>query len=217
MLKMKVLFLISRKLIDSNLKVKEENLDYKEERMILPDHEIIEAIKKGEIKIIPFKPENVGPCSVDLTLADEFVIFRKGAIIDPLDVESIRKGIVITKTYNKPLLLEPGQFILAKTAEKVILSKKYAATLEGRSSIARLGIVVHAAGLVNPGTGLKEPKPLVLEIFCQNSSPVKLYPGMKIVQIIFHKLSSEASIGYDERETKSSQTILFFKGPEHFF
>jgi len=185
--------------------------------MILPDHEIIEAIERGEIRIIPFNPKNVGPCSVDLTLADEFVIFKQGSVIDPLNVESIKRGIVLAKTNNKPLLLKPGQFVLARTAEKVVLSKKYAATLEGRSSIARLGIVVHAAGLVNPGTGLREPKPLVLEIFCQNSSPVKLYPGMKIVQIIFHKLSSEASIGYDERETRSSRTTLFFKGPEHFF
>jgi len=185
--------------------------------MILPDHEIIEAINRGEIKIVPFNPKNVGPCSVDLTLADEFVIFKQGSVIDPLDVESIKKGTTLAKTNNKPLLLKPGQFVLAKTAEKIALSKRYAATLEGRSSIARLGIVVHAAGLVNPGTGLKDPKPLVLEIFCQNSSPVKLYPGMKIVQIIFHKLSSEASIGYDERKKTLTQSALFFGGPEHFF
>jgi len=175
--------------------------------MILPDHEIIEAIKKGEIKIVPFNPKNVGPCSVDLTLADEFVVFKKGAVIDPLDVESIKKGAILAKTHNGPFLLKPGQFVLARTAEKIALSKRYAATLEGRSSIARLGIVVHAAGLVNPGTGLNEPKPLVLEIFCQNSSPVKLYPGMKIVQIIFHRLSSEASVGYDERKNS-----IFAKG-----
>ncbi len=168
--------------------------------MILSDHEIIEAIKKGEIVIIPFNPDNVGPCSVDLTLADEFVVFKEGLIFDPMDAKSIEGGISIIKTNGQPFILKPGQFVLARTYEKIAISKKYAATLEGRSSIARLGIVVHAAGLVNPGTGLLKPKPLVLEIFCQNSSPVKLYPGMRIVQIIFHRLSSEVKIGYDERK-----------------
>jgi len=167
--------------------------------MILPDHEILEAVRRGDIRIIPFNPDNVGPCSVDLPLADEFVIFKSGSVIDPMDASSVRRGVEVVRTGGEPFLIRPRQFVLAKTAERVALSKGYAATLEGRSSIARLGIVVHAAGLVNPGTGLREPKPLVLEIFCQNSSPVKLYPGMRIVQIIFHRLSSEARVGYDER------------------
>ena len=170
------------------------------DNMILPDHEILEAIKKKEIIIIPFNPENLGPCSVDLTLADEFVIFKEGLIVDPMNPKSIEQGISIIRTNGKPFILKPGQFVLARTHEKIALSKKYAATLEGRSSIARLGIVVHAAGLVNPGTGLLKPKPLVLEIFCQNNSPVKLYPGMRIVQIIFHRLTSEVKTGYDERK-----------------
>jgi len=89
---------------------------------------------------------------------------------------------------------------LAKTNERIAISKDLAATLEGRSSVARKGIVVHAAGLVNPGSGLRDPVPLVLEVFCQNTSPVKLHPGMRIVQIIFHQLTSETTRGYDERE-----------------
>ena len=102
-------------------------------------------------------------------------------------------------------IIAPGQFILASTVETISIPKSIAATLEGLSSVARLGITVHAAGLVNAGTGIKSPTTLTLEISCQNSSPVKLYPGMRIVQIIFHRLESEAKTGYDER--KSSKYV----------
>ncbi|RLE64446.1 MAG: dCTP deaminase [Thermoprotei archaeon] len=166
--------------------------------MILSDEEILEAVKKGEIIIDPFSRENVGPCSVDLTLADEFVVFKEGGVIDPADPKTLGKNIHVVKTNGKPFVLKPKQFILAMTREKIGVSKNLAATLEGRSSIARLGIVVHAAGLVSPGSGMIHPKPLVLEVFSQNSSEVKLYPGMRIVQVIFHKLSKPATLGYDE-------------------
>ena len=63
-----------------------------------------------------------------------------------------------------------------------------------------MGIVVQAAGLVNPGTGLKDPTTLTLEIAHQANSPVELVPGMPIIQIIFHQLTSESNIGYDDRE-----------------
>jgi len=87
----------------------------------------------------------------------------------------------------------------------IAISAKYAGLLEGRSSVARLGIIVHAAGLVNPGTGLKKPGRLTLEIYCENLSPVMLHPGMGIVQIMFVPLSSPAEIGYDSR--KSSRYV----------
>jgi len=166
--------------------------------MILSDEEILEAIKRGKIIIEPFTKENVGPCSVDLTLADEFVILKEGGVIDPANPRSLGENIQVIKTDGKPFVLKPKQFVLAMTREKIGVDKSLAATLEGRSSIARLGIVVHAAGLVSPGSGIIHPKPLVLEVFSQNSSEVKLYPGMRIVQVIFHRLSKPAKLGYDE-------------------
>jgi dCTP deaminase len=164
--------------------------------IVLSDVEILEAIKKGEIQIIPFVRDNVGPCSVDLTLSSEFRLFEGKRVIDP---RLVAGNITTTvDTGKRPFVIQPGQFVLAKTRERIAISRGIAATLEGRSSIARLGLVVHAAGLVNPGSGLKVPVPQILEIFCRNNSPVKLYPGMKIVQIIFHRLSIPASRGYDE-------------------
>jgi len=169
--------------------------------LILSDVDILRAIERGEIKIIPFKRENLGPCSVDLTLGSKFRTFGRGLeTVDPNAVVSTADNTVLIDTRGEPFIIRPGEFVLGITRERIAVSKGYAATLEGKSSIARLGLVVHAAGLVNPGTGMREPSQLVLEIFCQNSIPVKLYPGMKIVQIIFHKLTTPASVGYDERE-----------------
>lgn len=168
--------------------------------MILSNTDILKEIKAQEIIIDPFDEEAVGPCSIDLTLGDTFLVFRHGYVLRPNDATRIEENSEIRCTEGGSFLLSPNQFVLACTQEKIAISKKIAATLEGKSSIARLGIVVHAAGLVNPGTGMKSPTTLTLEISQQANSPVELVPGMSIIQIIFHRLSSEASIGYDDRE-----------------
>lgn len=162
---------------------------------ILSRNDILQAIKLGDIKIDPFDEEKIGPCSVDLHLSSKFSVFKTGVIVKPgthNHTESI-------DTNGEPFFLSPGHFILASTEEKVSMSTKYAATLEGRSYVARMGVVVHAAGLVNPGTGMKHPTTLTLEI--HSSMPVYLQPGMGIIQIIFHELKSESTIGYDNRST----------------
>ncbi len=167
--------------------------------MILSDKDILKAMKKGEIEIIPFNEEKLGPCSVDLTLDSKFTIFRGGGLIDPRNKEDMPKFVKIIDTGEEGYIIKPGEFILGITREKIRIGKGYAATLEGRSSLARIGIIVHAAGLVNPGTGLKKPAPLALEISNRGYTPVLLSPGLEIVQIIFHRLTSPAKIGYDER------------------
>ena len=124
-----------------------------------------------------------------------------GNLFSPHDREVVKTHSELVITNGEPFTLYPGQFILGQTQEKVAISKALAATLEGRSSVARLGIVVHAAGLVNPGTGLNKPTRLTLEIFCQLNNPVQLIPGMGIMQILFHKLTSAVETGYDERSS----------------
>lgn len=161
---------------------------------ILSKTDIFKAIENHEITFDPYSPDNVGPCSVDLHLSSKFSLFRTGVIVSP----GTHNHTEAIDTKGEPFFLSPGHFVLASTKEKISLSKKYAATLEGRSYVARMGVVVHAAGLVNPGTGTKYPTTLTLEI--HSSMPVYLHPGMGIVQIIFHELKSEASIGYDERK-----------------
>ena len=161
---------------------------------ILSRNDIYKAIANGEISIDPYNPDLVGPCSVDLHLSSKFSLFRTGIIVSP----GTHNHTEAIDTKGEPFFLSPGHFVLASTKERISLSKKYAATLEGRSYVARMGVVVHAAGLVNPGTGTEHPTTLTLEI--HSSMPVYLHPGMGIVQIIFHELKTEASIGYDERK-----------------
>lgn len=168
--------------------------------MILPDHEIKELIRKGEILIEPFEETSVGPCSVDLHLDSVFSMFKMGIAVDTKKRETaIEKNVETVDMEEGHFIIAPNQFVLAKTIESISIPKYLVATLEGLSSVARVGIMVHAAGLVNPGTGLKTPSTLTLEISCHNSSPVILYPKMKIIQIIFHQLNSPAKLGYDER------------------
>ncbi len=168
--------------------------------MILAREDIIEALNNKEIQIIPFKGEaQIGPCSIDLHLSDKFTVFKTGNVLSPGNTALMQANLKNICTSGHSFLLSPSQFILASTQEKIVISKGLAATLEGRSSIARMGVVVHAAGLVNPGTGLEKPTTLTLEIFCQANQPVELLPGIPIVQIIFHRLTRQTSIGYDER------------------
>ena len=163
--------------------------------VILAKSEILEEISKGNIKIDPFDEKNVGPCSVDLHLSDKFSIFKTGVIVDPDNLSVDFTESVVTN--GKKFFLSPGYFVLASTLEKISISNELSAILEGRSYVARMGVVVHAAGLVNPGTGMKKPTTLTLEI--HTSVPVYLKPGMGIIQIIFHKLSSKVDVGYDDR------------------
>jgi dCTP deaminase len=166
---------------------------------MLSDVDIEKAMKEGSIAIDPFKPDSLGPCSIDLRLDSVFRIYNPGTPIDFENRESLDKDTKLVDTEGKPFMILPGQFILGQTIERISISSGFAALLEGRSSVARLGIIVHAAGLVNPGTGSKKPGKLTLEIYCENLSPVLLRPEMPIVQIMFIPLSSPAKRGYDKR------------------
>ena len=153
---------------------------------ILSNIDIRKAIENGEIYIDPYDEEAVGPCSVDLNLSDKFTVFTAyGKLISPNDRDKAKSYSKLVVTDGEPFTLSPGQFILGQTNEAIAIPKNIAGTLEGRSSVARLGIVVHAAGLVNPGTGLLKPTSLTLEIYSQTNNPVQLIPGMGIMQILF--------------------------------
>ncbi|MHA1654094.1 MAG: dCTP deaminase [Candidatus Thorarchaeota archaeon] len=169
--------------------------------MMLSDRDILREIQRGAISVVPFDESALGPCSIDLTLDSIFRVYHEGDIVDVKRGMAQDEHTELVDTRGEAFVIHPGQFILGQTQEAIAVSNEYAALLEGRSSIARLGIIVHAAGLVNPGTGIKKPGKLILEIFCENRSPVALYPGMKIVQVMFVRLSSPAELAYDLRET----------------
>ena len=167
--------------------------------MMLSDVDIEKELAEGKIGINPLNAEAIGPCSVDLSLDSVFRVYSPGEPVDIKSRDALDRDTKVVNTDGNPFLILPGQFILGQTIERISLSSEYAALLEGKSSVARLGIIVHAAGLVNPGTGSEKPGKLTLEIYCENLSPVLLYPGMQIVQIMFVPLSSPAKRGYDNR------------------
>ena len=169
--------------------------------MILSDRDIKQAIKEGRIKITP-KPDyktQLGSCSIDMHLGSKFRVFRKSnyPYIDlkgPIDTAEIMEEIVIPK--GKAFVMQPGDFALVTTVEDLELADDLLGRIEGRSSLGRLGIIVHGtASIFDPGwTG----KP-TMELGNLGTMPVALYPGMRICAFTFEELSSPAEVPYRKK------------------
>ena len=170
--------------------------------MILSDKDILKAIEKGRIKIDPFEEKFVQPASVDLRLDNQFLVF-KNAIHSCIDVkkpvDNLMEKIIIND--GDFFVIHPGEFALGLTYEMVGVGDDMVGRLEGKSSLGRLGIIVHAtAGYLDPGNHLK----LTLELSNLGKLPVKLYPKMPIAQMSFSPLSSPANnpYGSDKLDSK---------------
>lgn len=162
---------------------------------LMSDMDVLEAMKKGEIKVVPFDKGFLGPDSLDIRLGNEVLISKTtGKTIDPNKPENFFES----RKINGSFTLEPGQFVLGTTSERISLSESVSAQIEGRSSLGRLGIMVHmTAGIIHAGFGAKQPSALTLEIYSVNPNSVFLHAGMKIAQLSFFKLNRKASKGYD--------------------
>jgi len=156
--------------------------------MILSDRDIIKEVKSGEITLKPFKKEYVQPASYDVHLDRQFLIFNinQNFVIDPkVPVKNLMKEIVITK--DEPFVLHPGEFALGMLMEETGVSDKLVGRLEGKSSLGRLGLIIHTtAGYLDPGNSLK----MTLELYNAGKIPIKLYYRMPIGQMAFEYLSS---------------------------
>jgi dCTP deaminase len=166
--------------------------------MILSDRDIRAAIADGRIVIDPFSPESVQPSSVDLHLGNRFRVFRNSRYpyID-VRIEQPDLTELVEISGDDPFILHPGEFVLGSTVERVALPDDLVARLDGRSSLGRLGLLIHStAGYVDPGWD----GTLTLELSNVANLPITLYHGMRIGQIGFERLSSPAEIPYgDER------------------
>ncbi len=162
--------------------------------MILPDHILRTRIQAGDIKLEPFDPLAIQPCSVDVRLGQEFLVFRNNGRthIDPFEDMSDLMERVIPKN-GDPFVLHPGEFALADTWEHVTVPTDLVARVEGKSSLARLGIIVHTtAGFIDAGFN----GTVTLELANMATLPITLYPGMKIGQLAFETLLSPAEVPY---------------------
>ncbi len=171
------------------------------EGVLLSDRDIVAEVEAGRVRLDPWDPQMVQPSSVDVRLDRYFRLFdnHKYPFIDPAEDQSDLTHLVEVPA-DEPLVLHPGEFVLGATFEAVTLPDDLAARLEGKSSLGRLGLLTHStAGFVDPGFSGH----VTLELSNVATLPIKLWPGMKIGQLCFFRLSSPAERPYGSGATAS--------------
>nr|WP_297428011.1 dCTP deaminase [uncultured Actinotalea sp.] len=162
--------------------------------MLLSDRDIRAELDSGRISLDPYEPDMIQPSSIDVRLDRFFRLFdnHKYPVIDPAQDQPDLTRLVETED-DEPFVLHPGEFVLGSTYESVALPDDVAARLEGKSSLGRLGLLTHStAGFIDPGfTGH-----VTLELSNVATLPIQLWPGMKIGQLCFFRLSSPAENPY---------------------
>lgn len=169
--------------------------------MLLSDRDINSELDAGRIKLTPSEPSMVQPSSVDVRLDRFFRLFdnHKYAVIDPAEDQPDLTRL-IEVDLEEGFILHPGEFVLGSTFELVGLPDDLAARLEGKSSLGRLGLLTHStAGFIDPGF----EGHITLELSNVSTLPIRLWPGMKIGQLCFFKLSSPAERPYGAGATFS--------------
>lgn len=162
--------------------------------MLLSDRDIRAELKAGRVVLDPLDPDMVQPSSVDVRIDRFFRLFdnHKYPVIDPAQEQPGLTRLVEVEA-DDPFVLHPGEFVLASTYEVVSLPDDIAARLEGKSSLGRLGLLTHStAGFIDPGFSGH----VTLELSNVATLPITLWPGMKIGQLCFFRLSSPAEHPY---------------------
>lgn len=169
--------------------------------MLLSDRDIRAEIDAGHVGIDPYDPTMVQPSSVDVRIDRYFRLFdnHKYRVIDPA-VDQPELTHLVEVDPDEAFVLHPGEFVLASTYEVLTLSAHLAARLEGKSSLGRLGLLTHStAGFIDPGFSGH----VTLELSNVATLPITLWPGMKIGQLCFFRLSSPAEHPYGSTECAS--------------
>jgi dCTP deaminase len=168
---------------------------------VLSDRDIRAAITAGEVRIDPYDARDLQPSSVDLHLDRSFRVFRNNRYAY-IDVRSPQPDLteLLRVDDDEPFILHPGEFVLGQTVEWVELPNDLVARLEGKSSLGRLGLLIHStAGYVDPGWRGN----LTLELSNVANLPIALYFGMRIGQISFFRMSSPVDRPYGSAELGS--------------
>ena len=157
---------------------------------VLTREEILKEIRRGMIEIEPFVEDQIGPGSIDLSLGNEFRVFKKmrnACIVeDSISVEDLTERLETEESFT----LMPGETVLGMTHERIKLPVNICGWLEGRSRFARMGLVIHmTASFIQPGINNRQ----VLEIGNLAPFPLVLKPGVRICQIILERTEGKAS------------------------
>jgi dCTP deaminase len=161
---------------------------------VLSDRDIATALSAGHVKVEPYDPADLQPSSIDLHLDRSFRVFRNNRY-PFIDVRAPQPDLteMLNVADDEAFVLHPGEFVLGQTIEWVELPDDLVARLEGKSSLGRLGLLIHStAGYVDPGWKGK----LTLELSNVANLPIALYFGMKIGQISFFEMSSPVDRPY---------------------
>lgn len=162
---------------------------------LMADTDIERAMGRGDILIEPYDPKALGPASYDITLAPEYRTILGAGVLDTGDLQEGHTDLHEPSDMDgyPGIELAPGQLILATTAEKVRIGPGMAARVEGRSSLGRLGLLVHvSAGFIDPGFEGQ----ITLEIVNLAPVPIVLRPGMRIAQLCFFHMTRTSRQSY---------------------
>ena len=183
--------------------------------MILSDRSLREAIGAGRIVVEPFDPSYIQPSSIDVRVDGLFRVFRNhtAGIIDvKLDLTGLTELVEIPA--DGVFVLHPGEFVLGSTLERVAVPDDLVARIEGKSSLGRLGLLIHStAGFIDAGFDGH----VTLELANVASLPITIYPGMKIGQISFMQMTTTADRPYGKGATGSKYQGQRGPTPSRYF
>lgn len=162
--------------------------------MILSDRSIRKALEDGRIVVDPLADGAVQPASVDVRVDNSFLVFHNHRY-PYIDVKKPQPDLtsLVEVDDGEPFILHPGEFVLGATYERVALADDIVASIEGKSSLGRLGLLIHStAGWIDPGWDGY----VTLEFSNVANLPITIYPGMKVGQIAFFQLDEPAELPY---------------------
>src|SRR5436305_4112635 len=169
--------------------------------MVLADRTIARLLREGRIVIEPYDEELLQPSSVDVRVDRFFRVFHNNRY-PFIDVRAEQEDLteLVEVEEDTPFVLHPGEFVLGSTLERVGLPDDLVARLEGKSSLGRLGVLIHStAGFIDPGWDGH----VTLELSNVANLPITIYPGMKIGQISFMQMTEPAQVPYGSEQIGS--------------
>ncbi len=173
--------------------------------MMYSNVDIIEAIRKGELVVSPYKSEWVRASGITLHLGENLLKPRPGKVVDVKNKIAPDYDEIVLKD-DKPYKLEHGEFVLGHTYQTVTVGPSLGFLIEGRSTLARVGLtIVQTAMLVYPG---HRNRAVTLELANHGPNPILLYPKMKIARVALFELKTPSTEQYDDTGKYREQTVV---------